>query len=230
MNSRLLFDHHHLLRWIPAFKLLSDPLVLSFDAGRAVHSGSVRACSLRTAACFTENPVSTCPEITSVVFSAIGVQSRWAGALGLMRALRSDQPLKCCKRQTMWEKRMTCSIRNSGTQEDNWVPNVNSDFCACKYTVCLWKPCPCRCWSMIKSQGVSSAITSTLVSLFLACRCTTLLMVVHLCVSLLPSAHGEAVHARLPPREDAELLWEGGAAQPGGAAAEVRRLQPLCVR
>lgn len=49
-------------------------------------------------------------------------------------------------------------------------------------------------------------------------------------LSASPSAHGEAVHARLPPGEDAELLREGGAAQPGGAAAEVRRLQPVGVR
>lgn len=42
-------------------------------------------------------------------------------------------------------------------------------------------------------------------------------------------ANGKAVHARLPPCEDAEQLREGGAAESGGAAAEIRRLQPVRV-
>lgn len=48
-------------------------------------------------------------------------------------------------------------------------------------------------------------------------------------VGLPPSAHGEAVHARLPPGQDARLLWEGGGAQSGRTATEVRCLQPVCV-
>lgn len=47
--------------------------------------------------------------------------------------------------------------------------------------------------------------------------------------SVFPSAHGEAVYARLPSGENAELLREGGGAQPGGTAAAVQRLQSLRV-
>lgn len=43
------------------------------------------------------------------------------------------------------------------------------------------------------------------------------------------SEHGKAVNACLPSSENAELLREGGRAQPGGTAAEVRRLQSICV-
>lgn len=35
------------------------------------------------------------------------------------------------------------------------------------------------------------------------------------------SAHGQDLHAGLPPREDAELLREGGAAESGGSAAKI---------
>lgn len=35
------------------------------------------------------------------------------------------------------------------------------------------------------------------------------------------SAHGEDLHAGLPPGEDAVLLREGGAAESGGSAAKI---------
>lgn len=48
-------------------------------------------------------------------------------------------------------------------------------------------------------------------------------------LSFFLSEHGKAVNACLPSSENAELLREGGRAQPGGTAAEVRRLQSICV-
>lgn len=50
------------------------------------------------------------------------------------------------------------------------------------------------------------------------------------CVFDCAAATGAAVHVGLPPGEDAERLPADAAAEPGGAAAEVRRLQPQRVR